>query len=244
MKTRTRVLIADDHKIMREGLRTMFEGDGSLEVVAEAETGKQAIEMARMHKPDVVTMDIGFPDINGVAAAREILTHNPGTKVIALSMHADRHYVVEIMRAGAKAFLLKDCAFTELMAAVRAVLAGKCYLSQEATGIVVEDVFLGNYPGTASALSRLTDREITVLKMMVEGATAKEIGDRLGVAGTTIATHQQRLRRKLGISNIVDLTKLAIREGLIPLDPRVGSPAQRQASQSRTSNQATKQTGT
>lgn len=227
MKTKARVLIADDHKIMREGLRTMFEGSGSVEVVAEAETGRQAIEMARMHKPDVVTMDIGFPDINGVAAAREILAHKPDTKVIALSMHADRHYVVEIMRAGARAFLLKECAFSELMAAVSTVLTGKCYLSQAVTDIVVEDVFRGDYPGTASALSRLTDREIDVLKMMVEGLTAKEIGDRLGVAGTTIATHQQRLRRKLGISNIVDLTKLAIREGLIPLDPRVGSPAQR-----------------
>jgi two-component system response regulator NreC len=227
MKTRAQVLIADDHKIMREGLRTMFESDGSVEVVAEAETGRQAVEMAILHNPDLVTMDIGFPDINGVVVAREILNAKPDIKVIALSMHADRHYVVEIMKAGAKAFLLKDCAFHELMAAVKTVLSGKCYLSQAVTDIVVEDVFRGDYPGTASALSRLTDREVAVLKMMVEGATAKEIGDRLGVAGTTIATHQQRLRRKLGISNIVDLTKLAIREGLIPLDPRVGSPTQR-----------------
>lgn len=225
MKRKTRIMIADDHKIMREGLRTMFTGNDTMEVVAEAETGRQAVEMALSHNPDIVTMDIGFPDINGVVATREILAQKPDINIIALSMHADRHYVVEIMRAGAKAFLLKDCAFSELMAAVTAAIEGRRYLSQAVTGIVVEDVLCGNYPGTASALANLTDREITVLKMMTHGATAKEIGEQLNVASTTIATHQQRLRKKLGISNIVELTKLAIREGLIPLDSKVSSPS-------------------
>lgn len=225
MKRKTRIMIADDHKIMREGLRAMITGNDSLEVVAEAENGRQAVEMALLHNPDVVTMDIGFPDINGVVATREILSQKPDINIIALSMHADRHYVVEIMRAGAKAFLLKDCAFSELMAAINAASEGRRYLSQAVTGIVVEDVLCGNYPGTASALARLTDREIAVLKLMAEGATAKEIGKRLTVESTTIATHQQRLRKKLGISNIVELTKLAIREGLIPLDSKVNSPS-------------------
>jgi two-component system response regulator NreC len=224
VRRKTRIMIADDHRIMREGLRAMITGNDTMEVVAEAESGRQAIEMALLHNPDIVTMDIGFPDINGVVATREILSQKPDINVIALSMHADRHYVVEIMRAGAKAFLLKDCAFSELMAAVKASLEGRRFLSQAVTGIVVEDVLCGNYPGTASALARLTDREIAVLKMMAEGAVAKEIGKRLNVASTTIATYQQRLRKKLGISNIVELTKLAIREGLIPLDSRLGSP--------------------
>lgn len=227
MKQKTRIMITDDHKIMREGLRAMFAGNDAMEVVAEAQTGREAVELALLHNPDIITMDIGLPDINGITATREILSQRPDIIVIALSMHADRHYVVEIIRAGAKAFLLKDCAFSELMVAVRATLEGRRYLSQAVTGIVVDDVLCGDYPGTASTLSRLTDREIAVLKMMVEGSTAKEIGERMNVAGTTIATHQQRLRKKLGISNIVELTKLAIREGLIPLDSGVTSPSSR-----------------
>ena len=229
MKKKVRIVIADDHKIVRQGLRSMITEDGTMEVVAEAQTGREAIDLADLHKPDIITMDIGFPDINGVAATKEILSAQPGIKVIALSMHSDRHYVVEIMRAGAKAFLLKDCAFSELMLAIDAALEGRRYLSQAVTGIVVEDVLCGDYPGTASPLSRLSDREIAVLKHMAEGASAKEIGKRLNVASTTVATHQQRLRRKLGISNIVELTKLAIREGLIPLDSKVGAPSLRLA---------------
>lgn len=223
MKQKTRIMIADDHKIMREGLRVMLTGNDTMEVVAEAETGRQAVTMALQHNPDIVTMDIGFPDINGVIAIREILSQNPDINIIVLSMHADPHYVVESMRAGAKAFLLKDCAFSELMAAINAAAKGRRYLSQAVTGIVVENVLCGNYPGTASALARLTDREISVLKLMTEGATVKDMAECLNVASTTIATHQQRLRKKLGVSNIVELTKLAIREGLIPLDSGVSS---------------------
>lgn len=201
----------------------MFAGSDSMEVVAEARTGREAVELALLHDPDIITMDIGFPDISGIAATREILSKKPGIGIICLSMHSDRHYVVELMRAGAKAFLLKDCAFSELMAALAAAREGRRYLSQAVTGIVVEDVLCGDYPGTASALARLSDREITVLKMMTQGTKAKEIGEFLNVAATTIATHQQRLRKKLGISNIAELTRLAIREGLIPLDSRGGA---------------------
>jgi len=225
MSKKVRIIIADDHKIVRQGLHMMFAEDETMEVVGEAETGRQAIDLAHLHKPDVMTMDIGFPDMNGVAVTREIMALNPAIKVIALSMHADRYYVVEAIRAGAKAFLLKDCAFNELMAAIKAVIGGHRYLCQAVTGIVVDDVICGDNTGNANSLSKLTDREIVVLRKMTEGATAKEIGASLNVASTTIATHQQRLKRKLGISNIVELTKLAIREGLTPLDSKVSLPS-------------------
>lgn len=219
------IVIADDHKIVREGLRMMLAKDGTMDVVGEAETGRRAIELAQLHKPDVMTMDIGFPDMNGVTVTREILAHNPAIKIIALSMHADRYYVVEIIKAGAKAFLLKDCAFSELTAAIKSVIKGHCYLCQAGTGIVVDDIIGGEKTGNTTTLSKLTERELLVLKRMTEGASAKEIGESLKVAHTTIATYQQRLKRKLGIFHIVELTKLAIREGLTPLDSKVSAPA-------------------
>ena len=227
MNRRIRVVIADDHKILREGLRAMIVEDGTMEVVGEAKTGAEAVELARTHEPDVITMDIRLPDMTGVAATKEILSKHPNIKVIALSMHADRHYVVEIMRVGAKGFLLKDCAFSELLAAVDSVMAGRRYLSQEVSGGVVEGMISGDEPGSPSVLARLSDREISVLKMMTEGtgASAKEIGGVLEVASSTIATHQQRLRKKLGVHTVVELTKLAIREGLIPLDSNVCAPS-------------------
>src|SRR5688500_13376708 len=174
-----KVLIADDHRIVREGLRSLLEDQPDLEVVAEADNGRQALEMAAEHEPDVVVMDVAMPQLNGIEATRRLMNDQPDTKVVALSMHSDRRYVAEALKAGAAAYLLKDGAFDELVAAIRAVIAKKVYLSPRVAGVVVDD-YVRRLPGdrgeaaaagddTSNAFHKLTPREREVLQLMAEG---------------------------------------------------------------------------
>lgn len=156
------ILLVDDHKIVRQGLRTLLEKEPDLKVVAEAEDGRAAVRLARELSPNLVIIDLGMPDLNGIEAARQIIADAPGTKIIALSMHADRRFVTNMVKAGASGYLLKDNAFEELVSAIRLVLANKTYLSPEVSDIVVKEFSAGR-KGDASAYSLLTAREREVL---------------------------------------------------------------------------------
>ncbi|OPY80365.1 MAG: Oxygen regulatory protein NreC [Syntrophus sp. PtaU1.Bin005] len=212
------VLLADDHKIVRDGLRILIENHGDMNVVAEAENGQKAINLARELRPEVIIMDISMPDINGIDATRKITSDFPGIKVIALSMHTDRHFVVGMLEAGAAGYLLKDCAFEELVSAIHTVLENHTYLSPTITDIVVR-----NYVNKASKTSvvssaELTARERELLQLLAEGMTAKQIAKTLRVSVKTVATHRRNIAQKLGAGSVAELIKYAIREGLTTLD--------------------------
>jgi DNA-binding NarL/FixJ family response regulator len=224
-----KVLIADDHRIVREGLRSLLQEQPDLEVVAEADNGRQALELAAQHEPDVVVMDVAMPQLNGIEATRRLMNDQPETKVVALSMHSDRRYVAEALKAGASAYLLKDGAFEELVSAIRTVIANKVYLSPRVAGVVVDD-YVRRLPGdhgtghddrdrdSSNAFEKLTPREREVLQLMAEGFATKEIATRLHVSVKTVETHRRQLMEKLQLYSVAEVTKYAIREGLTSLE--------------------------
>jgi DNA-binding NarL/FixJ family response regulator len=213
-----RVLLADDHDIMREGLRSLLEQERGMEVMAEADTGREAVDLALELRPDVVIMDVGMPDLNGMEATRQITKEAAGVRVIGLSMHSDRRFVEGMLRAGASAYLLKDNAFEELAEAIRVVASGRTYLCPAVAGVVVESLVRGTAADESSAFSLLTPREREVLQLLAEGKRTKQIASLLGVSVKTIETHRSRMMRKLEIDSVAELTKYAIREGLTSLD--------------------------
>jgi two-component system response regulator NreC len=213
-----RVIIADDHQIVRQGLRILLEREPDLEVVAEAEDGRLTVRLVRELHPDLVIMDVAMPDLNGIEATRQIILEWPKVKVIALSMYADKRFVVNMLKAGASGYLLKDCAFEELIRAIRVVLAQKTYLSPGVTDIVVKDYMKGTPPTAPSVFSVLTPREREVLQLMSEGKSTNMIADCLHVSVKTIETHRQQVMQKLNLRSIAELTKYAIREGLTSLE--------------------------
>ena len=214
-----RVLIADDHQIVRQGLRTLLEKEPDLKVVAQSEDGRNTVRLARELGPEVIIMDVAMPDLNGIEATRQIVTEMPQVKVIALSMYADRRFVANMLKAGASGYLLKDCAYEELVRAIRTVLAHKTYLSPGVTDIVVKDYVQGSPEQGASVFSVLSPREREVLQLMSEGKSTNQIADSLHVSVKTVETHRQQVMHKLNIFNVAGLTKYAIREGLTSVEP-------------------------
>lgn len=212
-----RVLLADDHKIVRDGLRALLTRSANIEVVGEAENGRATLLLARQLKPDIIIMDVAMPDLNGIEATRQILSDLPETKVVAVSMHSDRRYVSEMLKAGAAAYLSKDYAFDELEKTIAAVSAGKIYLSPDISGVVVENYVRQTPQAEATAYSLLSDREREVLQLLAEGKTAKEIAEDLHLSIKTVETHRSNIMTKLNIHRLAELTKYAIREGLTPL---------------------------
>lgn len=214
----TRILLADDHRIIREGLRSLLQKQPDMEVVDEAEDGLTAVRLTEKLRPDIVIMDIGMPDLNGIEAARQIIARAKDVKVIALSMHSDKRFVLEMLKAGASGYLLKDCAFEELINAIRTVCAGQIYLSQRVTGVVVDE-YLHNRPtNDTSAYNLLSAREREVLQLLAEGNTTKNIAASLHVSTKTIETHRQQIMEKLNLHSVAELTKYAVKEGLTSLD--------------------------
>jgi len=214
-----RVLIADDHKIMLAGLRSLLEKQNDLEVVAEAENGRKAVQMAQETEPDVVVMDVSMPDLNGIEATKQIKESVPKTRVIALSMHSDKRFVMGMLRAGASGYLLKDCASQELANAIHQVSAGKKYLSPEITGVVIDDFLMGGPSDEVAAVaSQLSAREREVLQLIAEGWSTKQIASHLYVSVKTIETHRRQIMKKLDLHTIAALTKYAIREGLTSIE--------------------------
>ena len=214
-----RVLIADDHKIMLAGLRSLLEKQTDFDVVGEAENGRKAVQMAQEKKPDVVVMDVSMPDLNGIEATKQIIESLPETRVIALSMHSDKRFVMGMLRAGASGYLLKDCASQELANAILQVAGGKKYLSPEITGVVIDDFLLGaSSEEVATAASQLSAREREVLQLIAEGWSTKQIASHLYVSIKTIETHRRQIMKKLDLHTIADLTKYAIREGLTSIE--------------------------
>jgi DNA-binding NarL/FixJ family response regulator len=209
-----KVLIADDHQIMREGLRSLLEKEIDIQVLGEAEDGRMIQRMARELRPDVIIMDVAMPDLNGIEATRQIVAELPGVKIIALSMHDDRRFVLNMLKAGASGYMLKDCAFKDLAKAIRVVMSDKTFLSHEVADIVVKDYLSTTQPIESSAFCLLSPREREVLQLIAEGKTSALIGESLHISIKTVETHRQQIMVKLKIKSIAELTKYAIREGL------------------------------
>jgi DNA-binding NarL/FixJ family response regulator len=212
------ILLADDHKLFRLGLRQLLDHYKDIRVVGEAATGFAAVDSARELKPDLVLMDISMPELNGIEATRRIVDADPEIKVVMLSMHADRRYVLEALRAGAKGYLLKDAAPEELMRAVQKVVRGQFYLSSQIKEQVIADYIRLTEPETASPFSLLSAREREVLQLLAEGKSTREIADKLSLSAKTVETHRAHIMDKLDLHTIAELTKYAIKEGLISLD--------------------------
>ncbi len=214
---KARILIADDHEIMRQGLRTLLEKNRGLEVVGEADNGREAVRLAAELSPTIVLMDLTMPDMNGIEATRRILKENENLRVIVLSMHADRQFVSESLKAGASGYLLKNCAYDELIRAIEAISRGQTFLSPQIAGVLVEDYRTRLGAPAIAADSPLSEREREVLQLMAEGKSTKEIAAALHISVKTIETHRQQIMRKLKMRSVADLTKYAIRHGLTSL---------------------------
>ena len=213
-----KVIISDDHKIMRDGLKSMLEKQRDIEIIAEASDGRTTVELAIKLKPDVIIMDVAMPDMNGIEATRQIIKKSPKIKVVALSMHSDKQFILEMLNAGASGYLLKDCAFHELINAIHSVASNRSYLSPEIADAMIKEYKHVISKESLSVFSLLTSRERQVLQLIAEGKTTKEIAYTLKVSTKTIETYRQQIMYKLDIHTIAGLTKYAVREGLTSIE--------------------------
>jgi DNA-binding NarL/FixJ family response regulator len=214
----TTILLAEDHTLIRSGVRALLEQSGKVEVVDEVGDGRAAVRQAHQLNPDVVLMDVAMPEMNGIEAARQIRQAQPQVRVIMLSIHADRQYVFESLRAGASGYVLKNVALTELLSAIESVANGDTFLSPSLAPLVVEHyVRMAKGKPAASALEALSAREREVLQLLAEGNSSAEIAQRLHISARTVDTHRHNLMEKLDIHSIAGLTKFAIRNGLCEL---------------------------
>ena len=212
------VLLADDHRIFREGLKPLLADGGEFAVVAEADNGLQALDLAREHRPGLAILDISMPGLNGIEVARNLNQELPDTAVIILSMHSDRRFVLEALRAGARGYVLKDGGFEELLEAMRAVCKGRLYLSSAVGDQVIRDYVNLADADQGSAFAVLSSREREVLQLLAEGLATKEIAARLNLSAKTVESHRKAVMDKLEMRSIAELTKYAIRQGLTSLD--------------------------
>jgi len=213
-----KIVIADDHSIMREGLRLLIEKEGDMEVIGEAENGRRAVEMAASLKPDIIVMDVSMPDLNGIEATRQIVGKIEGVKVIALSMHSGREFVMDMLQAGVSGYILKESCPEELARALRLVASGKTCLDPEITNLAIDTAVHPQADREHPVVEELTRREREVLQLMAEGKTTKQIAGQLFVSTKTVDTHRRQMMKKINVDNLAELTKYAIRMGLISLD--------------------------
>ena len=212
-----RIILADDHELLREGLRMLIEEQPDMTVIAEADDGRVTVQLVEKLMPDIVVMDIAMPRMNGMEATRHIVSKVPGVKVLALSMHADRRFIVEMLNAGASGYLLKECAFKELITAIHALADHRTYLSPKISDMVVKDYACRFPQSDLSSLTILTTREREVLQLLAEGKSTREIASILTISMKTVETYRQQIMGKLDIRSVAELTKFAIREGLTSL---------------------------
>ncbi len=210
-----RIIFVDDHEIFHDCIRHLFDMQENMQMLGVANNGRTAVRLARELSPEVMVMDISMPGLNGIDATRQILADNPRIKIIALSMHAERQIVQQILKAGAHGYVLKECAFEELITAIQAVVRGNRYLSPRITSIVLEDYLRGD--GAEENPVILTIREREVLQLIAEGKTSKQIAAALNLSAKTVETHRAQLQRKLNLGSLADLVKYAVREGLTTL---------------------------
>jgi DNA-binding NarL/FixJ family response regulator len=217
-----RLLLVDDHQIVREGLRSLLAKEMDIQVIGEAEDGRDALRLCAELKPDVVVMDVSMHGLNGIDATRELTVECDRPRVIALSMHSDRRYVADMLSAGASGYLMKDSAYDELASAVRTVHEGRTYLSSNVAEVVVEDYFArvaGNAPAAGGGGAKaLSVREREVLQLVAEGHSTKEVAALLHLSVKTVETHRRQIMEKLRIYNLAGLVKHAIREGIVSLE--------------------------
>jgi len=215
----TKIMIVDDHGMVREGLRLLFEQQNDMEVVAEASDGRQAVETVCKLKPDIVLMDVTMPKLNGIDAAKKIIDEYPNIKVIALSAHCNKSFVAEMLKAGVSGYILKDGMADELIRGVQVVMAGEQYLSPKVAKIVIAEYISDCPPQSNMPLtSKLTTKERELIQLLAENKSNKEAARLLHVSIKTVYTRRRTAMDKLGITGIADLTKFAIREGLTTLD--------------------------
>jgi DNA-binding NarL/FixJ family response regulator len=211
-----RVLLADDHKLMRAGLRLVVEQQPEFTVVGEADDGRQAAAMAESLKPDVIVMDVAMPNLNGIEAASRIAQSNPAIHIVMLSMYSDEGYVLRALKAGAKAYLLKDSAEADLAAAIHAVMQGKSYFSPAVSRLLLDDyVRKLRRSGAEDSYDLLSPREREVLQLVAEGKSNKEIATQLNLSVYTVETHRANLMEKLGLKGMPELILYAVRKGII-----------------------------
>jgi len=213
-----KILLVDDHRILRAGLRGLLEKEPDLKVMAEADDGRSAIDLAKKLSPDVILMDISMNDMNGIEATRQIVSAHSKTKVIILSVHSGQRLVSEVFKAGASGYLLKDCDFADVFAAIRAVVADETYVSPQIATVLRNDYLKLAGEDAANSSSSLSPREREILQSMAEGKSTKEIAFLLNLSIKTVEAHRQRIMEKLDIHSIAELTKYAIREGLTSLE--------------------------
>ena len=211
-----RILVADDHAVVRDGLRALLERQGDMAVVAEAADGRECVWLAGEHSPDVVIMDIAMPNMNGMEATRRILAANPRTAVVILSMHQDESYVLGSLKAGARGYLLKDSLRADIVEAIRAVCQGRSYLTRKISRMLREDYVRElDSRGLEDRFDLLTEREREILQLVAEGRTNKEVAAMLNISLTTVETHRTHILQKLGLHTVPELILYAVRKGII-----------------------------
>jgi DNA-binding NarL/FixJ family response regulator len=216
MTAKCSVLVCDDHAIFREGIKKVLGANPRLNIVGEAATGMQAVEMTKSLHPDLVVMDIAMPEQNGIEATRQMMELRPETRVVILSVHSRKTFIIESLKAGARGYVLKDSAGEKLLDAIDAVLKGECYLDSPVAGHIVDEFLcLPETVQTDNAPERLTDRERQVLSLIVEGHTNKTIAEKLYLSPKTVDNHRRNIMRKLGRHDIIGLVKYAITSGLV-----------------------------
>jgi two-component system, NarL family, response regulator NreC len=211
-----RILLADDHIVMRTGLRALLERQPNLEVVGESENGRETVGLAASLRPDVVVMDVGMPVLNGIEATQMIVTQCPTIAVVILSMHADESYVMRALKAGARGYLLKDSAAADLIGAIQATSQGKSFFSPKVSRILAEDyVRVLKQKGAVDTYDLLTSREREILQLLAEGKTNKEVATALNISPYTVETHRGHILQKLNLHNSAELVLYAVRKGII-----------------------------
>ena len=210
-----RILVADNHGILRQGIQSLIEKHSDMEVVGQADNGLEAVELARQLQPDVILMDVTMPVLNGIEATRQIKSELPEVKVLALSVHSKREFILDMVKAGASGYMLKECVLEDLIRAINTVVAGQSYLSPQIASIVLEGITDDSIFSAGDRLSKtLTSRERQVLGLLAEGMSAKQVASQLDLNVKTIEASRRQIMEKANVNNLVDLTKYAIRQGL------------------------------